>query len=184
VRFGNVLASSGSVIPIFQRQLELGRPITITHEDATRYFMTIPEAVSLVLQAGSTPDSGVIFVLDMGEPVKIVDLARDLIRLSGLSEDQVPIVYTGLRAGERLHEALSHDHETTDRTSHESIMRVRASAVGTVGEELDKLLAQLAPAVRRHDDDAVRELLRKVAALSKPPAGALAAPKARQAGDR
>ena len=196
VRFGNVLASSGSVIPIFQRQLEAGRPITITHADATRYFMTIPEAVSLVLEAGSTPDSGVIFVLDMGEPVKIVDLARDLIRLSGLAEDQVPIVYTGLRAGERLHESLSHDHETTDRTAHESIMRVRASAVGTVGEDLEKLLAQLAPAVRRHDDDEVRDLLRKVAGLSKPhaavptdptrktPARAVAAPRTRQAGDR
>ena len=187
VRFGNVLASSGSVIPIFQRQLEQGRPITITHADATRYFMTIPEAVSLVLQAGSTPDSGVIFVLDMGEPVKIVDLARDLIRLSGLAEDQVPIVYTGLRAGERLHESLSHDHEITERTGHESIMRVRANAVGVVGEELEALLGELEVATRRHDDDRVRELLRGVAALSKPAAEAPAgdaAPKAVRAGNR
>jgi FlaA1/EpsC-like NDP-sugar epimerase len=187
VRFGNVLASSGSVIPIFQRQLEQGRPITITHADATRYFMTIPEAVSLVLQAGSTPDSGVIFVLDMGEPVKIVDLARDLIRLSGLAEDQVPIVYTGLRAGERLHESLSHDHEITERTGHDSIMRVRANAVGVVGEELEALLGELEAATRRHDDDRVRELLRGVAALSRPaaeaPAGE-AAPKAVRAGNR
>ena len=187
VRFGNVLASSGSVIPIFQRQLEQGRPITITHADATRYFMTIPEAVSLVLQAGSTPDSGVIFVLDMGEPVKIVDLARDLIRLSGLAEDQVPIVYTGLRAGERLHESLSHDHEITERTGHESIMRVRANAVGVVGEELEALLGELEAATRRHDDDRVRELLRRVAALSRPaaeaPAGE-AAPKAVRGGNR
>ena len=187
VRFGNVLASSGSVIPIFQRQLEQGRPITITHADATRYFMTIPEAVSLVLQAGSTPDSGVIFVLDMGEPVKIVDLARDLIRLSGLAEDQVPIVYTGLRAGERLHESLSHDHEITERTGHESIMRVRANAVGVVGEELEALLGELEVATRRHDDDRVRELLRGVAALSKPAAEAPAgdaAPKAVRGGNR
>ena len=187
VRFGNVLASSGSVIPIFQRQLEQGRPITITHADATRYFMTIPEAVSLVLQAGSTPDSGVIFVLDMGEPVKIVDLARDLIRLSGLAEDQVPIVYTGLRAGERLHESLSHDHEITERTGHESIMRVRANAVGVVGEELEALLGELEAATRRHDDDRVRELLRGVAALGRPateaPAGE-AAPKAVRSGNR
>ena len=187
VRFGNVLASSGSVIPIFQRQLEQGRPITITHADATRYFMTIPEAVSLVLQAGSTPDSGVIFVLDMGEPVKIVDLARDLIRLSGLAEDQVPIVYTGLRAGERLHESLSHDHEITERTGHESIMRVRANAVGVVGEELEALLGELEAATRRHDDDRVRELLRRVAALGRPateaPAGE-AAPKAVRSGNR
>ena len=187
VRFGNVLASSGSVIPIFQRQLEQGRPITITHADATRYFMTIPEAVSLVLQAGSTPDSGVIFVLDMGEPVKIVDLARDLIRLSGLAEDQVPIVYTGLRAGERLHESLSHDHEITERTGHDSIMRVRTNAVGVVGEELQALLGELEAATRRHDDDRVRELLRGVAALSRPaaeaPAGE-AAPKAVRAGNR
>jgi FlaA1/EpsC-like NDP-sugar epimerase len=195
VRFGNVLASSGSVIPIFKRQLEQGRPITVTHADTTRYFMTIPEAVSLVLQAGSAPDSGVIFVLDMGQPVRIVDLARDLIRLSGLSEERVPIVYTGLRAGERLHESLTHSHETTDRTGHPSIMRVRASAVGTVGTALDKLLAELTSAAQRHDDDQVREILRRVAPLSRPaattsnaptkkPGRAAAAPKARRAGDR
>jgi len=168
VRFGNVLGSSGSVIPVFERQLEQGKPITITHADATRYFMTIPEAVSLILEAGATTDSGVVFVLDMGEPVRIVDLARDLIRLSGLKEEQVPIVYTGLRAGERLHESLFHDHETTERTKHESIMRVRASAVGSVGEPLLDLLAELEPAAWNRDDDKVRELLRKVSAISKP----------------
>ncbi len=197
VRFGNVLGSSGSVIPIFQRQLEQHKPITITHAEATRFFMTIPEAVSLILQTGATPDSGVVFVLDMGDPVKIVDLARDLIRLSGLAEDQVPIVYTGLRAGERLHEALFHDHETTEQTGHELIMRVRANAIGVTGEALDELLGELEPAARRHDDRAVRDLLRKVAALSRPPATATptpptgtvaataaTAPRPRQAGDR
>jgi FlaA1/EpsC-like NDP-sugar epimerase len=178
VRFGNVLGSSGSVIPIFQRQLELGRPITITHADATRYFMTIPEAVSLILQAGATPDSGVIFVLDMGDPVKIVDLARDLIHLSGLTEENVPIVYTGLRAGERLHESLFHDHETTDRTGHPSIMRVRASAIGTVGKPLQELLGDLAAATQDHDDIRVRDLLRRVASLSNMPVEAQAAPAA------
>jgi FlaA1/EpsC-like NDP-sugar epimerase len=165
VRFGNVLGSSGSVIPIFQRQLEQGRPITITHADATRFFMTIPEAVSLILQAGATADTGDIYVLDMGRPVKIVDLARDLIRLSGLDPQRVPIVYTGLRAGERLHEALFYDHETTERTGHPSILRVRDDAVGPVGEPLEALLARLEPAARRHDDAQVRELLREVPAL-------------------
>ena len=165
VRFGNVLGSSGSVIPIFQRQLEQGRPITITHADATRFFMTIPEAVSLILQAGATADTGDIYVLDMGQPVKIVDLARDLIRLSGLDPQRVPIVYTGLRAGERLHEALFYDHETTERTGHPSILRVRDDAVGPVGEPLEALLARLEPAARRRDDAQVRELLREVPAL-------------------
>jgi FlaA1/EpsC-like NDP-sugar epimerase len=192
VRFGNVLGSSGSVIPIFQRQLEQGKPITITHADATRFFMTIPEAVSLILQAGSTPDSGVIFVLDMGDPVKIVDLARDLIHLSGIADGQVPIVYTGLRAGERLHESLFHDHETTETTGHESIMRIRANAVGPVGKPLEEMLAKLEKLAQHHDDDAVRDLLRGVAELSRPPAetnspsdaGEIASARAHQAGDR
>jgi Predicted nucleoside-diphosphate sugar epimerases len=168
VRFGNVLGSSGSVIPTFQRQLEQGRPLTITHADATRFFMTIPEAVSLILQAGATAVGGDIYVLDMGQPVKIVDLARDLIRLSGLDAERVPIVYTGLRAGERLHEALFYDHETTERTGHESIMRVRADAVGPIGEPLDLLLSELEPAARRHDDTQVREILGRVSALGTP----------------
>jgi FlaA1/EpsC-like NDP-sugar epimerase len=107
----------------------------------------------------------------MGQPVKIVDLARDLIRLSGLAEESVPIVYTGLRAGERLHEALFHDHETTEQTGHASIMRVRGNAVGAVGEPLNTFLAELEPAVRRHDDDNVRDLLRTVANLSRPDSG-------------
>jgi FlaA1/EpsC-like NDP-sugar epimerase len=98
-----------------------------------------------------------------------VDLARDLIHLSGLTEENVPIVYTGLRAGERLHESLFHDHETTDRTGHPSIMRVRASAVGAVGKPLEELLGELAAATQNHDDVRVRELLRRVASLSKVP---------------
>jgi FlaA1/EpsC-like NDP-sugar epimerase len=170
VRFGNVLGSSGSVIPIFQRQLEQGRPLTITNSDATRYFMTIPEAVSLILQAGATAVGGDIYVLDMGQPVKIVDLARDLIRLSGLDPERVPIVYTGLRAGERLHEALFYDHETTERTAHESILRVRAGAGEAAGEPLRALLAKLEPATRQRDDETVRDLLRSVQQLGGPQA--------------
>jgi FlaA1/EpsC-like NDP-sugar epimerase len=168
VRFGNVLGSSGSVIPTFQRQLEKGHPITITHPDATRYFMTIPEAVSLILQAGATAGSGEIYVLDMGKPIKITDLARDLIRLSGLDPDRVPIVYTGLRAGERLHEALFYDHETTERTGHEAILRVRADLSAATREPLDGLYARLEQAARRRDDDVVRDLLRDVPALGGP----------------
>jgi FlaA1/EpsC-like NDP-sugar epimerase len=104
----------------------------------------------------------------MGQPVKIVDLARDLIRLSGLDAERVPIVFTGLRAGERLHESLFYDHETTERTGHESIMRVRADAVGPVGKPLDLLLSELEPAARRHDDTQVREILGRVSALGTP----------------
>jgi FlaA1/EpsC-like NDP-sugar epimerase len=122
VRFGNVLGSRGSVVPIFKKQIDEGGPITITHPDVTRFFMTIPEAVRLVLQAGALGSRSETFVLDMGQPVKIVELARDLIRLSGLEEGtDIDIAFTGLKDGEKMHEELFYDHELADRSNHEKI---------------------------------------------------------------
>lgn len=121
VRFGNVLGSVGSVVPIFKEQIRSGGPITITHPDMRRYFMTIPEASQLVMQAGAMGKGGEIFVLDMGEPIKIVDLARDLIRLSGLSPDDVDLEFTGTRPGEKLFEELYFDEEQTLATNHSKL---------------------------------------------------------------
>ena len=123
VRFGNVLGSAGSVVPIFQHQLEHGEPLTVTHEDMTRYFMTIPEAAWLILDAASIGRAGDLFVLDMGQPVKIMDLARDLIRLSGRPEGGVPIQITGLRPGEKLHEQLFYEAEQIHSTEVPKVLR-------------------------------------------------------------
>ena len=122
VRFGNVLGSSGSVIPKFKEQIEKGGPVTVTHPDIIRYFMTIPEAARLVLQAAAIGESGQVLVLDMGEPVKIVDLARQLIRLSGHSENDIGIEFSGLRPGEKLFEELLADSDATVATM---ILQVR-----------------------------------------------------------
>ena len=168
VRFGNVLGSSGSVIPTFQEQLARGGPLTITHPDVTRYFMTISEAVSLILEAASTPRSGDIYVLDMGEPVRIVDLANDLIRLSGLDPATVPIVFTGLRSGERLHENLFHDHEITEPTIREGILLVRSATQGISLKRVERLAQELATAAGERDDATVRELLKQVHAIGAP----------------
>jgi FlaA1/EpsC-like NDP-sugar epimerase len=125
VRFGNVLGSAGSVVPLFKQQLANGGPLTVTHPEITRYFMTIPEAAQLILQASVLGKGGEIFVLDMGEPIKIRYLAEQMIRLSGRSLDEISIIYSGLRPGEKLHEELFHEQEALVNTRHSKILRAR-----------------------------------------------------------
>ena len=157
VRFGNVLGSAGSVIPKFREQIAAGGPVTVTHPEITRFFMSIPEAAQLVLQAGTMGAGGEIFVLDMGESVRIVDLAQEMIRLSGFTGDEVKIVFTGLRPGEKLYEELLADDEHTLSTPHPKLRIARARSVENGW--LDSLLAWLDGAVS-YDDRQVREALK------------------------
>ena len=166
VRFGNVLGSSGSVVPLLQRQLDDGLPLTITQPDATRYFMTIAEAVSLILEAGTDPLAGDVYVLDMGEPMRIMDLARDLVRLNGVDPDSVQFTVTGLRPGERLHEKLFYDDEVAERTRHPGILRAARPASASIENQIEAFVDELAAAAREHNDGAVRELLLRSASLT------------------
>jgi FlaA1/EpsC-like NDP-sugar epimerase len=159
VRFGNVLGSSGSVVPIFRRQIARGGPVTVTHPDMIRYFMTIPEAVQLVIQAGALGEKGEIFVLDMGEQVSIVELARNMIRLSGLEpEKDIPIQYIGIRQGEKLSEKLTWNHEERLPTVHDKIFMVRNNALDT--DKLQQDLDELAGAAGNPDN--VRIILARI----------------------
>jgi FlaA1/EpsC-like NDP-sugar epimerase len=162
VRFGNVLASNGSVVPTFQEQIRRGGPITVTHPGIERYFMTIPEASQLVLQAATQGEGGEIFVLDMGESVKIVDLARDLIALSGLEEDDIEIVYTGLRPGEKLFEELYFDDERRVATRHPKVFcamhrPANLAAVEAIFEELTESIDERPEVVRARLRDLIPE---------------------------
>jgi FlaA1/EpsC-like NDP-sugar epimerase len=145
VRFGNVLGSSGSVVPTFRRQIAKGGPVTVTHPEVTRYFMSIPEAVGLILQSALQAKGGEIFVLDMGRPMKIVDLARQMIELCGFKPDEdIKLAFTGLRPGEKLYEEPIHEMENVEPTEHPKLLRLRNNRTpqtADVSEALAKVLA-------------------------------------------
>lgn len=161
VRFGNVLGSAGSVVPLFRSQIEAGGPVTVTHPGITRYFMTIPEACQLIMQAGAMGKGGEIFVLDMGEPIKISYLAEQMIRLSGkLPGTDVEIVYTGLRPGEKLYEELFYAQEDLLKTAHEKILLARAREMDW--EQLSAVIVAMEQVCRDFDEDQLQVLLKNL----------------------
>jgi FlaA1/EpsC-like NDP-sugar epimerase len=161
VRFGNVVGSAGSVVPLFKRQIEKGGPVTVTHPDITRYFMTIPEACQLILQAGGMGEGGEIFILDMGKPVKISDMARDFIRFSGFEPDvDIEVKYIGLRPGEKLHEELITEGEGIVPTGHKKIMVLRGRLCDQV--HLNGEVDELARLARDQEAETIRLKLREI----------------------
>ena len=162
VRFGNVIGSSGSVVPLFKDQIARGGPVTVTHPDATRYFMTIPEASGLIIQAGAIGRGGEIFLLRMGTPVRIVDMARDMITLSGLKpKADIPIEYIGLRPGEKLVEDLVSDDEELQRTEHRDIMMLETNGFRSV-QELNGNIERLAALAKAEDAKGIKEELKRI----------------------
>jgi FlaA1/EpsC-like NDP-sugar epimerase len=160
VRFGNVLGSSGSVIPTFKRQIAQGGPVTVTHAEMTRYFMTIPEAVGLVLQAATLGQGGEIFVLDMSQPVKIIDMARQMIELSGYKPDiDIEIKITGLRPGEKLYEELRHTEESHSPTEHERIFKLKSEAPP---EEVTSWLGELRTVASSGDRQMIKKVMKRL----------------------
>jgi FlaA1/EpsC-like NDP-sugar epimerase len=159
-RFGNVLGSAGSVVRTFDKQIKAGGPITITHPEITRYFMTIPEASKLVLEAGKIGESGDILLFDMGKPVKILDLAKRMIQLAGLKLTDIAIVQTGLRPGEKMYEELFKDSEEFAETYHPRILRAKKSA--NLNIEFNALMQELREAAQSHNNEIIPFILRKM----------------------
>jgi FlaA1/EpsC-like NDP-sugar epimerase len=167
VRFGNVVGSIGSVVPLFKKQIENGGPVTVTHPEVTRYFMTIPESCQLILQAGAMGEGGEIFLLDMGTPIKIDDMARDLIRLSGFEPDvDIKIEYIGLRPGEKLYEELITEGEGIVPTSHEKIMVLKGKSCDQIS--LNGKIDKLRSLAHQQDAEGIRSLLQEIIPEYKP----------------
>ena len=161
VRFGNVIGSVGSVVPLFKKQIERGGPVTVTHPDVTRYFMTIPEACQLILQAGAMGNGGEIFLLNMGTPIKIIDMARDLIRLSGFVPDEdIKIEYVGLRPGEKLYEELITEGEGIVPTSHEKIMTLKG--IDCSLDILNGNIEELTRLSEDQDHNMIKQMLKQI----------------------
>jgi FlaA1/EpsC-like NDP-sugar epimerase len=166
VRFGNVLGSSGSAIPLFQKQIREGGPVTVTHREVTRYFMSIPEAAELVIQAGAMGKGGDVFVLDMGKPVKIIDLAKRLISLSGLDikdkknpDGDIEIIFTGLRPGEKLYEELLIG-DNVNKTAHKQILRAEEDFISK--EEIEGYLKDLDKASKNNDISTLKSIFKEI----------------------